>query len=100
MHLSADGVITDKQIKEPMCLLVAQQHQTLGRGIAPPTVGFHRDGFDIEEHEMPTGGQVPENPAQSSQNCRSLWVLAEQLALHPPEAHIVFLATGAIVRAL
>jgi hypothetical protein len=41
---------------------------------------------------------MSENPAQASQNCRSLWVLAEQLALHPLEMYIVFLTTDAGVR--
>ena len=66
MHLSASGIITDEQVKVPTCFLVAQQHQTFRCGIAPPTVGFHGDRFDIEKQKMPTAGQMPENPAQAS----------------------------------
>jgi len=30
MQLSASGIITDKQVKAPMCFLVACQHQAFG----------------------------------------------------------------------
>lgn len=99
MHLSTDGIIAHEQIKVSACFLVTQKHQTFRRSVTPPTVGFDCNGFDIEEQETPTGGQMPKNPAQASQNCRSLRVLAEQFALHPPEVQTVFLATDATVRA-
>lgn len=99
MHSSAAGLITDKQVEVPVCFLVACEHQAFGRGITPPTISFHGNGFDIEKQELPTAGQMPENPADPSQNGRSLWVWAEQFALHSLEAETVFLTTGANVRA-
>jgi hypothetical protein len=98
MHLSTYGIITHEQVKAPACFLVAQKHQTLGQCVAPSAIGFDRNRFDVEKDETPVGGQVPENPADSSQNCRALGVLTEQLALNPPEAQTVFLTTGANVR--
>lgn len=97
MHLSALGIITDEQVETPMCLLVASQHQALGQGVTPSAVGLHGNRFDIEKYEMPTGGQMSEKPADPSQNCRSLRVWTEKLALHPSKVKIVFLATDASV---
>src|SRR5512133_1903459 len=99
MHLSALGIITHEQIEAPVCFLVASQYQTFGQGVASATIGFHCHWFDVEEQEMPTNGQMPEKPADSSQNCRALRVWTEKLALHPPKVKIVFLATDASVRA-
>lgn len=99
MHLSTSGIITGEQVEAPMGFLIACQHQASSGGVTPPTVRFHGDGFDIEKQEMPISGQMPENPAQASQNCRSLRIRTEQLALHPREMDIVFLTTGASVRA-
>lgn len=96
-HPATDSIIADKEVKVSMCFLVACQHQTFDGSVAFSTVGFDRDRLDIEEQEMPTGGQMSENPAQASQNCRSLGILTDELALHPPEVHTVFLATGADV---
>lgn len=77
MCLTTFCVVTHEQIKASMCFLVASQHQAFGQGVTPTTIGFHCDGFDIEKYKMPTGGQMPEKPADPSQNCRSLWVWAE-----------------------
>ena len=99
MYLSTSCVVTHEQVKAPMCFLIACQHQAFGGSVPPPSISFHGDGLDIEKDKMPTGGQMSEKPADPSQNCRSLWVWAEQLALQAPEVKTVFLATGAIVRA-
>ena len=98
MRLSTSGIITDEQVETPMCLLVASQHQAFGQGVASSTIGFHGNRFDIEEQEMSISGQMPEKPADTSQNDRSLRVWTEKLALHPPKVKIVFLATDASVR--
>lgn len=98
MYLSVLGIITNEQIETPICFLVASQHQTFGQGVTTSTIKLHGNWFDIEKQEMPTGGQMPEKPADPSQYCRSLRVWTEQLALHPPEVKIVFLATDANVR--
>jgi hypothetical protein len=99
MHLSAYGIKAHKQVEAPACFLVAQKHQTLGRCVAPSAIGFDSHRLDVEKQETPVSRQMPENPADASQNCGALWVLTEQLALNPPETQAVFLTTGANARA-
>jgi hypothetical protein len=95
MHLATDRIVADEQVEEPACFLSAGQHQSLGRGIAPAAIGFHRNRLDIEKQQPATRRQMLENPADPGQAGGSLRILADELALDAPQMNIVFLATDA-----
>jgi hypothetical protein len=95
MHLATDRVIAHEQVEVPAGLLIARQHQSLGRGVTPTAVGFDRNGLDVEEQQPAVGWQIPKNPADPGQDGEAAGILTDELALDAPKADVVFLALAA-----